>query len=155
MLHVLIFGIRYLVGAFTVIAMALLMVPLILMSPIIALGVALYKVVKWIYDHTGIGSNPTNPALGTATPSTLDDFLRDLHNLMKPGAKTVPDTNSRNADATHPQTHNDFRFSRFDITQKFAEGFDPDRVATAFVTDLQAMAETPLSSGFQPGFSST
>jgi len=154
-LHVLIFGVRYLVGAFTVIAMAILMVPLILMSPIIALGVALYKVVKWIYDHTGIGSNPANPALGAATPSTLDDFLRDLHNLMKPGAKTVPDSKSRNANATHPQTHNDFRFSRFDITQKFAEGFDPDRVATAFVTDLQAMAETPLSSGFQPGFSST
>jgi len=57
--------------------------------------------------------------------------------------------------AARPHTHNDFRFSRFDITQKFADGFDPDRVSTAFVTDLQAMAERPLSSGFTPGFSST
>lgn len=80
----------------------------------------------------------------------LDEFRASLQQ-----AQTDLNRHGRRDRPTVPHTHNDFRFSRFDITQKFAEGFDPDRVATAFVTDLQAMAETQLSSGFQPGFSST
>lgn len=31
----------------------------------------------------------------------------------------------------------EFRYSKFDITQKFAEGFDPDRVAAAFAKELE------------------
>ena len=49
-------------------------------------------------------------------------------------------------------THNDFRHSRFDITQKFAEGFDPDRIAVGFVTDLERMSNARLTSGFSPLF---
>jgi hypothetical protein len=44
----------------------------------------------------------------------------------------------------------DFRGSRFDITQKFAEGFDPDRVAVAFASDLATLGERKLQSGFTP-----
>lgn len=47
-------------------------------------------------------------------------------------------------------THNDFRNSRFDITQQFAEGFDPDRIAVAFSQDLEAMSNAALQSGFAP-----
>jgi glycine/D-amino acid oxidase-like deaminating enzyme len=43
-----------------------------------------------------------------------------------------------------------FPNARFDITQKFAEGFDPDRIALAFTQDLAALGERRLSSGFQP-----
>lgn len=48
------------------------------------------------------------------------------------------------------KTHNDFRYSRFDITQKFAEGFDPDRIAIAFASDLSALADQKLTSGLAP-----
>lgn len=46
--------------------------------------------------------------------------------------------------------YNDFRNSRFDITQKFAEGFDPDRIALSFTSDLAALGERKLQSGFSP-----
>lgn len=47
---------------------------------------------------------------------------------------------------------NDFRFSQFDITQKFAEGFDPDRIAVAFSEDLGRIGEMRRQSGFDPLF---
>ena len=47
----------------------------------------------------------------------------------------------------------DFRGSRFDIKQAFAEGFDPDRVAVAFASDLAALGETKMQSGLSPLFS--
>lgn len=56
------------------------------------------------------------------------------------------------ADPPRPHTSQDFRYSRFEITQKFAEGFDPDRVASAFASDLSAMAEQRLDSGFALAF---
>lgn len=48
--------------------------------------------------------------------------------------------------------HYDFRNSRFDITQKFEEGFDPDRIALAFSNDLANLGEKKLQSGFAPLF---
>lgn len=44
----------------------------------------------------------------------------------------------------------DFRGSRFDITQNFAEGFDPDRIATSFTEDLSRLGEMRQQSGFAP-----
>ena len=52
-----------------------------------------------------------------------------------------------------PPTNMDFRGSRFDIEQRFAEGFDPDRIATAFSNDLALLGERRLQSGFAPLFS--
>jgi hypothetical protein len=46
----------------------------------------------------------------------------------------------------------DFRGSRFAITQTFAEGFDPDRIAVAFANDLATLGERKLQSGFSPMF---
>jgi hypothetical protein len=46
----------------------------------------------------------------------------------------------------------DFRGSRFDIKQAFAEGFDPDRIAVAFANDIATLGERKLQSGFAPLF---
>jgi hypothetical protein len=44
----------------------------------------------------------------------------------------------------------DFRGSKFDITQEFAEGFDPDRIAVVFANDLAKLGERRLQSGLAP-----
>lgn len=46
----------------------------------------------------------------------------------------------------------DFRGSRFDIKQEFAEGFDPDRIAVAFANDLATLGERQAQSGYSPLF---
>lgn len=48
--------------------------------------------------------------------------------------------------------HQDFRGSKFTISQKFEEGYDPDRVAIAFVNDLRKIGEFRLQSGLEPMF---
>jgi hypothetical protein len=48
--------------------------------------------------------------------------------------------------------YQDFRGSKFDITQKFAEGFDPGRVSVAFTEDIARVGEKRLQSGFAPAF---
>lgn len=55
--------------------------------------------------------------------------------------------------APHAGIYQDFRNSRFDIQQKFAEGFDPDRIAVAFANDLGSLGEKRLTSGLTPVFS--
>ncbi len=52
-----------------------------------------------------------------------------------------------------PTVYQDFRGSKFDITQAFAEGFDPDRIAVAFANDISSIGERKLQSGFSPLFS--
>ena len=47
---------------------------------------------------------------------------------------------------------NDFRGSKFDIKQMFAEGFDPDRIAAAFSSDLADLGEKRIQSGLAPLF---
>jgi hypothetical protein len=48
--------------------------------------------------------------------------------------------------------YQDFRGSRFDVRQEFAEGFDPDRIAVGFANDIAALGERRLQSGFSPLF---
>lgn len=48
--------------------------------------------------------------------------------------------------AEKADVHMDFRGSRFDIKQEFAEGFDPDRVAVAMTTDLALLGERRIQS---------
>lgn len=50
------------------------------------------------------------------------------------------------------QVIQDFRGSRFDIKQQFAEGFDQDRIAAVFGNDLVKASERRLQSGFSPIF---
>lgn len=60
-----------------------------------------------------------------------------------PSRRRAPDTRP-------PPTVNDFRGSKFDIKQMFAEGFDPDRIAVAFTNDLAALGEKRLQSSLAP-----
>lgn len=54
--------------------------------------------------------------------------------------------------AVRAKVNQDFRGSKFDITQNFAEGFDPDRIATVFSGQVAAIGERQLQSGFAPTF---
>lgn len=51
-----------------------------------------------------------------------------------------------------PKVVQDFRNSRFSISQAFAEGFDPDRVGVAFSKQVGRIGEQRLQSGFEPMF---
>jgi hypothetical protein len=48
--------------------------------------------------------------------------------------------------------YQDFRNSRFEIEQKFAEGFDPDRIAVGFANDVAMLGERRLASMNNTGF---
>ena len=51
------------------------------------------------------------------------------------------------------KTVQDFRYSHFEIDQKFEEGFDPDRIAVAFAQDVGRIGEHRLQSSFEPAMS--
>lgn len=87
------------------------------------------------------------------TPQWMQDLQAAITNLTRPGA--LNGTAGRQPPAPRPHANQDFRYSRFDITQRFAEGHDPDRVASAFAEDLSSLAENRLQSGFQPAFSTS
>ena len=65
----------------------------------------------------------------------------------------VPPPVTPSAPGTRANATNDFRFGRFEITQKFAEGFDPDRIAVAFSQDLGKIGEQRMNSYMEPLFS--
>ena len=92
----------------------------------------------------------------TPGSSSGPQFITDLRSRMANIFGEISTSQERrgNAPANRPQVHQDFRYSRFDITQKFAEGFSPERVAAAFTSDLEAMANQRLSSGLAPAFTS-
>jgi hypothetical protein len=48
------------------------------------------------------------------------------------------------------KTIQDFRYSQFEITQKFNENYDPDRIAVGFANTLGTLGERKLQSGFAP-----
>lgn len=80
----------------------------------------------------------------TYGPMAGDILEKQASVLKKFGPKGAP--------GERPTYYQDFRGSRFDITQKFAEGFDPDRIALAFANDLSNFGETKLQDNFQPAF---
>ena len=87
------------------------------------------------------------------TPQWMQDLQNAITNLTNSASRHG--TAGQQPPAPRPHATQDFRYSRFDITQRFAEGFDPDRVASAFAEDLSSLAENRLQSGFQPGFSTS
>jgi hypothetical protein len=50
------------------------------------------------------------------------------------------------------RVNQDFRFSRFDIQQKFEGDMTPDQIAVAFARDLGQLGERRMESGFSPLF---
>lgn len=92
------------------------------------------------------GNDAISRALAALTDSTQENTA----------AQTAANTQQRRtppAQRGGNRTHNDFRNSRFDITQQFAEGFDPDRVGVAFVDSLEAAATQRIDAGLNPLFS--
>lgn len=89
-------------------------------------------------------------------PGLLDDILNAINDQTDELKDKAKDTDEGKGEAARPaaETYQDFRGSRFDVTQKFAEGFDPDRVAVALAKDLGRIGENKLQSGFEPAFGS-
>lgn len=85
------------------------------------------------------------------------DFIAELFArfkaTMKLGDEEALNITAPKARGGGGRTVNDFRYSRFTIDQKFAEGMDPDRIAVAFARDLGKIGEQKLQSGFEPLFS--
>jgi hypothetical protein len=102
---------------------------------------------------------PGVPGVPAVPGAAQHSFLDDLNAAIQTSAREMREAAARSSAAStapppgrqpHPTTHNDFRGSRFDITQRFAEGFDPDRIAVAFVNDLERTANRRLTGGLEP-----
>lgn len=61
-------------------------------------------------------------------------------------------TTARRTPAATGGHQTNFINNRFDITQKFAEGFDPDRLVAAFAQEIERSSDRRLQSGFDPLF---
>lgn len=123
----------------------------------------LAEAISWLGKKIGMAAdawfpktNPNDHGPG-ATGGFLDNFMKSLQaqkdkNAAAEAAKAAA-TRQTAATATRSGgvTQN-FPNARFDISQKFAEGFDPDRVAVAFAQDVGKLGEQKLQSGFEPAF---
>lgn len=133
----------------------------IVLGPIYLLGRAIVSVVNYIRSLLPRSAQASVSGITEGLRETFSSpqFMNDISNalnglsLKSGGGKGIAD-NPRDRQPT-PHVGQDFRYSRFDITQRFAEGFDPDRVASAFAEDLSSLAENRLQSGFQPAFSTS
>lgn len=136
---------------------------------------ALMKFFKWITDIANKILDFVPGGKGISLGDTIKTaFMQDpmVKTWMSAWEKTAKQTNERIArnkkaeeaakttdkrmetSTTKPPSPSyDFRGSRFDITQKFAEGFDPDRFAVAFASDLASLGEQKTQSGFSPLYS--
>lgn len=126
------------------------------------------KVVTAFYNAISKMLVPLGKALGKAAdwvapedkddeePGLLDDILKAINTQTEELKEQKENADEGKGEAARPaaETYQDFRGSRFDITQKFAEGFDPDRVAVALASDLGRIGEQKLQSGFEPAFGS-
>jgi len=90
----------------------------------------------------------------TARLTAEKERLAGIKAAMDLGLERKKKTDDATAEKP-PENHIDFRGSKFDITQTFAEGFDPDRIAVAFSNDLAALADKKIGQGFNPLFSGT
>lgn len=134
-----------------------------IMATIQAIG----DLLKWIGEAMGefaddfaagvrdfIGASGEENAETTAMRAALDNFLDGLGAAGEDGEldATTPNAPRTPAARGGGKTVQDFRYSRFDIQQKFEEGFDPDRIAAAFASDIGRLGEQRLQSGFEPLF---
>lgn len=123
--------------------------------------------LDWIGSLLGQAVDAIMPAGGDESPAT--SAMRDMLNSLTASLEGTADAADASAESSEAAAsavaarptpggrggggvHQDFRNSRFEIQQKFEEGFDPDRVAVAFANDLGRVGERRLSSGFEPLF---
>jgi hypothetical protein len=108
-------------------------------------------------EHMGAGlfdwAKPVVGALKTGAAFYMkhaDKTQRETERQMRWDAMEEGKKNKKRAgeDAKPPGNQMNFPGARFDITQNFAEGFDPDRIAVAFGNDLASLGEMKSQSGF-------
>lgn len=115
--------------------------------------------IRWAFARLGLSdTSPTSLAEELVRPNAREDAENPTIGRMRRAWEAMRSAMENiNLTGTHQrpvsQTNNDFRFSRFDITQRFAEGFDPDRIATFFQRDIANAANQRTESGFAPAFS--
>lgn len=112
-----------------------------------------FKVIKWIIDDAKDGFSYTRARgisgmWGDAERIVAAEDQRRAKNAAMAKAKSMATPDARSAPPNF-----DFRGSKFDIKQNFAEGFDPDRIAVAFANDLAGLADRRVQSGLAPLFS--
>lgn len=131
------------------------------------LGVKIYNLmVELVNKVTGLVGGPQleRRALPQVreTEGAMSRYLRIWNELNREAEAAARLAAQRRKEAEVPrpggrppaererQPYNDFRGSRFDIKQSFAEGFDPDRIAVAFTNDLATLGERRVQSAFAP-----
>lgn len=77
-----------------------------------------------------------------------DNFLKNTQRAQEEATANAMSRSKTPGDRS--QNYQDFRGSKFDIKQNFAEGFDSDRIAVAFSRDISNLGERALQSGFAP-----
>lgn len=103
--------------------------------------------------------NSVSTAIGSAWRGA-GDKLGSGWGMVQKGAAAIDDLAQKMApkkDGGHPgktaKTVQDFRGSHFSITQQFAEGFDPDRIAAVFGQDVARLGEIRRQSSLAPLYS--
>lgn len=99
---------------------------------------------------------------GMTTPESEEVASRWMREILGPRAMAGMEDEggrrsrhtARKAPKERQTTINDFRYSKFDIKQEFAEGFDPDRIAVAFASDLSKLGEMRMQSAYAPLYTS-
>lgn len=127
---------------------------------------AIITFISEILGKLGRGIDGLLPKLGVGVAKTAGaDFFAPQQSFMDQFGKFVSDLPEKtptlspttappmDAKAHGAKTYNDFRNSRFDIKQAFAEGFDMDRIASAFSSDLAKLAEHSVQSGLSGTYS--
>jgi hypothetical protein len=124
-------------------------------NPLAGVGEGVSAAFDLAGRHMGEAARAQEGAVRQSTNAIPDWMLAIQKSISEIGKGGADLNRTGHGDRTNrPHAVQDFRYSRFDITQRFAEGFDPDRVASAFASDLEAMASQRLSSGFAPAFTS-
>jgi len=120
------------------------------------LGTQLNTVANRVAAPAGVGAGAATGAAGGALAGIRQAIENGNSQAQARGSAeaTARRATQRGAPGARGggRTVQDFRNSRFDITQKFAEGYDPDRIAVLFAQDLGRIGERRLQSGLEPLF---
>jgi len=100
------------------------------------------------------------PSATQAYDTVADEYERKLERFkikkeakeaserLRASAAEAMEANRSSAPSETEKNVYNFPNARFDITQKFAEGYDPDRVAVTFARDISSMTQHRLGSNF-------
>lgn len=105
----------------------------------------------------GAGMSAMPNSAGSGNTSALDRLLASLTRQEQTPGERAAEASARRAARRQTPTargggNTNFINNRFDITQKFEDGFDPDRILVAFTEDLERTATRRLQSGLEPAF---